>query len=418
MEHAPVSQHTSHPTTKGNPWMLFGSIGMVLCVTLFFSGVLVGRQSAVRSLNPKGEGVVVHKGEVPSFLENDVDFRQFWDVWNLVKETYHDQPVSDVTLYYGAIRGVLASLDDPYTTFFDPEEAEAFTSALEGSFQGIGAEIGIRDEVLQIIAPLPGTPAEQAGLKTGDAIVKIDGTDTFGMTVEEAVTRIRGEGGTAVLLTIVHAGTTEPVEVSIVRDVIVIDSVKLDISDDHVATISLYAFNQDTDRLFDAAVQELLEQDATSIVLDMRGNPGGLLTSAIHVSSAWVGQRAAVLEEDQEGRKSFDGNGEAILAGIPTVVLVNGGTASGAEIVAGALQDYGLAKVVGTQTFGKGSVQDYRDLPDGSALKITIAEWLTPNGRSINKLGITPDVVVEFAKEATDDPKDVQREKALEILSE
>ncbi len=414
MENTSVEKKKSLKNYKQNPWLLIICVTLVVATSAFSIGLMLGRQGSIRAAVPEGEGIVLNQGDISEKLSEDVDFRQFWAVWNLVKETYHQQPVSDLDLYYGAVHGVLEALDDPYSTFFDPSEAEAFESALQGSFEGIGAEIGLRDDQLQIIAPLPGTPAEKAGLKTGDVILKIDDLDTEGMTVEEAVTHIRGEGGTEVVLKVARQDIPDSIDIHIVRDVIVIESVRYAISEDKVATISIFTFNQDTDRLFDAAVKELLDKDIKKIVLDMRGNPGGLLTSAIHVSSAWVGNQPVVLEKTQAGQKSLTGFGNAPLKDIPTVVLVNGGSASGSEIVAGALQDYKSAQIIGTQTFGKGSVQDYRDLPDGSAVKITIAEWLTPLGRSINKEGITPDVVVEVSLENLEE--DVQMNKALELL--
>lgn len=415
MENLSKEKDKTVKKSQQNPWLLLICLTLVVATSTFSIGYITGRQGSVRAMVPEGEGVVINKSAVSDDLSKDVDFRQFWAVWNLVKETYHQQPVSDVDLYYGAVHGVLNALDDPYSAFFDPAEAEAFESALQGSFEGIGAEIGLRDDQLQIIAPLPGTPAEKAGLKTGDVILKIDDLETEGMTVEEAVTHIRGEGGTEVVLTVARQDIPDSIDVHIIRDVIVVESVRYSISDDKVATISIFAFNQDTDRLFDVAVKEIVDKDVKKIVLDMRGNPGGLLSSAIHVSSAWIGAQPVVLEETKNGKQSLNGFGEAVLKDIPTVVLVNGGSASGSEIVAGALQDYKAAQIVGTQTFGKGSVQDYRDLPDGSAVKITIAEWLTPEGRSINKEGITPDIVVEVSLDNLEE--DIQMKKALELLS-
>ncbi|MBI4592253.1 S41 family peptidase [Candidatus Uhrbacteria bacterium] len=394
-------------------WLL--CLALVIIVT-FSLGFFIGQVRGVRSVVPAGEGRVSGQGDVPTYLSEDVDFNQFWDIWNFAKEEFYRQPVSDVDLYYGSLKGLLAGLNDPYSVYFDPEEAEEFAANLEGSFEGIGAEIGIKDERLQIVAPLSGLPADVAGLLPGDWIVLIDGVETTGMSVEEAVTRIRGEGGTQVVLTIAREGVDGLTEYAIVREKIVIDSVKWEIDDSNIMTISISTFNHDTSELFSEAIQEALTTGVEGIILDLRSNPGGLLTTAIDIASAWVGYDPVVIERGKSDIQTFKGVVAPRLQGIPTVVLVNGGSASASEIVSGALQDYGYATIVGTQTFGKGSVQDYRELEDGSAMKITTAVWYTPNGRSINEEGIAPDVVVEYTIEeyqAGIDPQDVAAREVL-----
>ncbi|MBI4257275.1 S41 family peptidase [Candidatus Uhrbacteria bacterium] len=398
------------------PRSLFFLCVILLVIVAFSFGFYVGRARGVASVVPEGEGELIGDGEIPNYLTQDVDFQQFWDIWNLVKEEFYRQPVSDVDLYYGSLKGLLSGLNDPYSVYFDPQEAEEFNASLEGSFEGIGAEIGIKDDRLQIVSPLDGLPADQAGLLPGDWIVLIDGVETTGMSVEKAVSLIRGEKGTQVVLTIAREGVDGITEYPITRDKIVIDSVKWSVDDQRVMTISISTFNHDTSELFSQAIQEALSSGVTGIILDLRGNPGGLLTTAIDIASAWVGYDDVVIERSQADVHSFSGVSAPRLQGIPTVVLVNGGSASASEIVSGALQDYGYATIVGTQTFGKGSVQDYRELPDGSAVKITTAAWYTPNGRSINEEGIAPDVVVEYTVEeyqAGIDPQDIA---AREIL--
>ena len=392
-------------------------VGLLVVVTgAFVVGMVIGEQRSARSAVPAGEGQVENQGEVPSYISEDVDFHEFWDVWNLLKETYYRQPLSDKELYYGALRGLVGSTEDPYTVFFDPKETKDFTESLEGSFDGIGAEIGVKEDQLQVVAPLPNTPAERAGLKPGDAILRIDGKDTTGMAVDEAVSLIRGPRGTKVVLTILSASAKEPKDVSITREKIVIESVRFEIGEDGIAVISLYFFNQEADGLFQQVVNEVLAKNAKGIILDLRSNPGGLLDVGIDIASTWIGDKPVVIEKSPSDSRTFSGTTEPRLKEISTVVLVNGGSASASEILAGALQDYGLAKIVGTQTFGKGSVQDYRELPDGSAVKITVAEWLTPNGRSIQDTGITPDVVVEVIPADADAKRDAQKEKARELL--
>ncbi len=393
-------------------------LSSVLIVIVTFSlGFFIGRARGIISVVPDGEGQVLGQGDTADALAQDMDFQQFWDIWNLVKAEFYRQPVSDADLYYGSLKGLVAGLDDPYSVYFDPEEAQEFAANLEGSFEGIGAQIGIKEDRLSVIAPLKGLPADQAGLLPGDWIVLIDGVETTGMSVEEAVSLIRGEKGTLVVLSIAREGVEGLHEYSVTRDKIVVDSVKWSINDQNIMTISISTFNHDTSELFSEAIQEALAANVQGIVLDLRSNPGGLLTTAIDIASAWVGYDPVVLERAQSDVQTFKGVAAPRLQDIPTVVLVNGGSASASEIVSGALQDYGYAKIVGTQTFGKGSVQDYRELEDGSAVKITTALWYTPEGRSINEEGIAPDAVVEYTAQEYQDGVDPQMEAALEILA-
>jgi len=411
-----VMQTMTPSSSSRFPRALAALVLALVAVVSFTFGMTLGRQEGARAAVPPGEGHVLNQGDLPLSLQEDVDFRNFWDVWNFIKESYYKQPVSEKTLYYGALKGMVAAAGDPYTMYFDPTEAAEFNADLAGQFEGIGAEIGIKDDQLQVVAPLPGTPAELAGLMPGDKILLIDGTDTTGMTVEAAVQLIRGPKGTQVVLTITRNGLESAMEIPITRDTITVNSVAWTVEDNGIAVISIYTFNDETNGLFNQAVNDVLAKNVRGIILDLRSNPGGLLTSAIDVASVWVGYQTVVLEKGQGVDQTFAGPTAPRLEGMPTVVLVDGGTASGSEIVAGALQDYGLATVVGTQTFGKGSVQDYRDLPDGSAVKVTVAEWLTPLGRTIHETGLTPDVIVEFTQEDFDAQRDPQKEKAVEIL--
>jgi len=389
----------------------------ILATTIAFSiGFFVGETSRSLEIVPEGEGHVTGQGDVPAYLSEDVDFENFWEIWNFVKEDFYRQPVSDLDLYYGALKGMVAGLDDPYSVYFDPEDAAQFTADLEGSFEGIGAEIGIKEDRLQIVAPLSGMPAEQAGLLPGDWIVMIDGVETMDMTVEEAVSLIRGEGGTEVVLTISRNGLDTLTDITVVRDKIVINSVQWETDENNIMEISITTFNHDTSALMNEAVQEALAADVEGIILDLRSNPGGLLTTAIDIASFWVGYDTVVIERTREGANSFDGAMAPRLEDVPTIVLVNGGSASASEIVAGALQDYGYGQLVGTQTFGKGSVQDYQEIFDGSAVKITTAEWYTPNGRTINETGIEPDFIVEYTLEQYQAEIDPQLDAAIALL--
>lgn len=366
-------------------------LGLGAAGALFFGGYLYGKGPELLG-DARAEGIFGTTVTVPADIAADVDFDLFWQVWALVREKYVDQPVSDQDLFDGALQGLLYGLKDPYSTYFTPQMAEDFAQELSGSFFGIGAELGLSDTGnLMVVAPIAGTPAEAAGVRAGDFILTIDGTDTTGMTVSEAVGMIRGEQGTDVSLVLFSAGDAESRTVIITRDEINIESVKTTIRPDGIGVVTVSVFGDDTVSGFAEAADTLQDAGVTGIVVDLRNNPGGYLDAAIQLSSYWTGKGTVVQEEIRGERTAFTGNGDARFANIPTVVLVNGGSASASEIFAGALQDYGLATVIGEQTFGKGSVQEYQELANGSAIKITIARWLTPNGRSIDKEGIVPD---------------------------
>ncbi|MFA6426960.1 MAG: S41 family peptidase [Candidatus Magasanikbacteria bacterium] len=358
---------------------------------------------------------------------SEVSFDQFWDVWDKIKQKYVYQPVSDVDLFYGSLQGLVAGLHDPYSIYFPPEKAKEFTSDLAGEFEGIGAEIGKRDEQLVIIAPLSGSPAEKAGLHPLDKILAIDGQDTNGLDIMEAITKIRGPKGSTVTLTITQNGFETAKEIPIIRDTINVPTVKWNKDDNGIIHLQLLYFNDTTWTEFDKATKEILLAAPEGIVLDMRTNPGGYLDTSVRVASEWISSGTIVSERFNDGKETtYTSEGQHRLAGIPTVVLIDEGTASGAEIVAGALQDHKVATLVGNKSFGKGSVQDFEVLPDGSALKLTIAEWYTPLGRQINNKGIDPDVVIEemfVQKQGTDGTKvedfvDKGLEKAMEVLKE
>lgn len=392
----------------------------VVGIALLCAGIGYGFGSRDLSFPvPDGEGRVLGQGSVATDLSEDADFATFWDVWKLVKSSYVDQPVSEKDLYYGSVAGMVASLGDPYSTYFTPEDARAFNEQLSGSFFGIGAQLDTKDGNIVVIAPLPGTPAERAGLQPEDVIVTIDDAPTEGMTIDEAVSRIRGERGTVVTLGITREGSEDPRLFPITRDEITIDSVTYEMRDDGIAVISVSMFNDDTSSLFASAAQNVLSDNATGIIVDLRNNPGGLLDASIDLAGYWIAAGGtAVIESVGETQESYATNGNAILANVPTVVLVNGGSASASEILAGALQDSKEATVIGETTFGKGSVQEYHELPDGGAVKITVAKWLTPLGRSIDKQGITPDQTVEFTQEDVNAKRDPQLDAALDLLSQ
>lgn len=388
---------------------------LILAAVLFGSGWFV-RDIIVPDASQAQEGEVVNQIRYYDGIEDNVSFQQFWRVWDLVEELYLRGPISEKDLFYGAIEGMVDSLEDPYTVYFDPEDAAAFNEELDGEYSGIGAEIGKEDDYIVVVAPLSGSPAEAAGLLAGDYIIEVDGEDVIGATVDYAVSIIRGQAGSEVALTVVRNGFDNAIEVTITREDIKINSVEWELRDDGIMVIELYMFNEDTTSLFRQAAQEILTSDVKGIVLDLRNNPGGLLTEAINVAGFWIDDDIVVQERVGGSVQGYAANGFAWLADIPTVVLVDGGSASGSEILAGALQDYHLATLIGEQTYGKGSVQEYYEFDDGSALKVTTAEWLTPLGRSIDHLGIEPDIFVEYTLEDYEAGRTPQLDAAISEL--
>lgn len=416
--------------SKGHRKLVLPGVLLVLVVTAFAVGLLFGRNLLYSDAakTTKGKQVTIfrlsNKDAGPTV--KSIDFNLYWDVWQKVQEKYIGKPVSDDKLFYGSIEGLLASLDDPYSVFLKPDNAKRFSQDLAGSFSGIGAELGMKKDVVVIIAPLPESPAEKAGIKAGDKIVGVDGADTAGWSLDEAVDKIRGVKGTTVKLKIWRDGLEKPLEIAIVRDTIVIKSLtwkmlngegKDDVNG-KIAYMKISHFNEDTSELFEKAVADIVVKAPNALIVDLRNNPGGFLDTAVRLTSEWVAKGAIVREVFSNGREeTYTSNGKHRLTQMKTIVLVNEGSASAAEIMAGALQDYGKATLVGQKTFGKGSVQDYEQLPDGSGLKITVAEWLTPNGRHINKNGVAPNKIVEISEEAAKDAtKDLVMEEALKMV--
>lgn len=386
--------------------------------TSFFIGYTAGKKQAQPPLSAEQKGgfILNTPEEHPEYISRDVDFDLFQDVWQRMKKNYVDKNIPDTKLFYGALSGIVASVGDPYTVFLDPDTAKKFEESLSGSFDGIGAEIGMKKEQIVIMAPLPDTPAERAGLRPGDIILQIDKKSTTGMLIDQAVTKIRGKRGTPVLLTIYREGEKKERDVTIVRDTIQIKSVTWSMKGS-VAYIRVSHFNEDTESGFASSIRAALVKKPKGIILDLRNNPGGFLDTAIQMAGYWVDGETVVIEKyDEQKKDEYKGRVQALLKDMPTVVLVNQGSASASEIVSGALQDYGKAKLVGKKTFGKGSVQDLQRLKDGSALKVTVAKWLTPKGRMINELGINPDIEIDIKDEDIAAKKDPQLEKALEIL--
>lgn len=356
----------------------------------------------------------------PQELEK-VDFNLFWEAWSKLEEKYVDRDkVKRENFVYGAISGLARSLKDPYTEFLPPPETKQFQEDIKGSFGGIGAEIGIRKEVLTIIAPLKGNPAEKAGLKAGDKIVKIDDTATGDLALDEAVRLIRGEAGTKVRLTILREGVERSKEYTLTRAIIKIQVLTTEARPDGIFVVKLNHFTETAAFEFRKAVQEFFNSGSKKIILDVRNNPGGFLVVAVDIASWWIPPGEIVARERfaDEKEELYRSSGYRLLENVPTIILVNEGSASASEIVAGALRDHRGIKMVGVKTFGKGSVQEVVQLPKNSSLKVTIAKWLTPKGSEIDNKGLEPDVKVEIPekpKEGEED-KDWIMEKGLEVL--
>lgn len=393
---------------------------LVLLAGSFWLGYNNGKRSESEStLNQTsliGTTIVLNKF---SANKDTIDFALFWKVWDTLKEKYVDQGSLDAqTLVYGAIRGMLKATNDPYTTFFDPKETQEFAEDIGGSFEGIGAELGIKDNILTVIAPLDGSPAQKAGLLSGDKIIKIGDKSTTEITIDSAVDLIRGKKGTEVILTILRTGAKETKDVPIIRDTIEIKSVKLEFRDKDIAYLKINQFGEKTSKEFDVAMNQIILQGSKGIILDLRNNPGGFLASSVEIASRMIPRgKIVVTEEDGAGKKdNLYTTGGDKLSAIPIVVLINEGSASASEILAGALRDGRAVQLIGKKSFGKGSVQELINLPNKASVKITVAKWLTPSGDYIMEKGISPDIEVEFTQVDFEAEKDPQLDKAVETI--
>jgi len=390
-------------------------IWIFLLIFIFGFGFFIGNFS--KPSVEKIEGLSNKELDLPSL----VDFSLFWDAWNIVERKYVNRFELDrQKMVYGAIVGMLDSLEDPYSIFMEPKDSEKFIDDMSGSFDGIGAEVGIRKEVLTIISPLEGNPAQKAGLKPGDKILKIDDILTGDLNLDEAVSLIRGERGVEVTLLIFREEWKEAKEIKIIRDEIKIPIIKWEILDDNIAHIQFYHFTENSASEFRRTINEILLLQPNGIILDLRNNPGGYLETAVDIASWFLSKGEVVIIEDfgNGKRNEFISKGYKKLEDMPTIVLINEGSASASEILAGALRDIKEIKIVGQKSFGKGSIQQLEKLKGGSSVKITVAKWLTPSGLSISEEGIAPDEEVEITMEDIDEMRDPQLDKALEMLNE
>lgn len=344
----------------------------------------------------------------------------FWEAWQLVNDKYLEVgEVSDEQKVRGAIAGLIRSLDDPYSEYFAPTDAEDFRDEVNGNFGGIGAQLDNRDGELVVVSPLKGSPAEAAGLKAGDRIIFVDATSTQSYSAEEAVKIIRGPVGTPVQLTVTREGSDRPIEITIVRADIVVPTIDLEMRDGGIAYIQLYQFNSSANALFLGAIREAALQRTRGVVLDLRGNPGGFLDVSVRLAGWFLPRGSLVVS--QQGRDGTEAevmraNGNAALVRVPTVVLIDEGSASASEILAGALRDQRDIPLVGQTSFGKGTVQEIQELADGSIVKLTVGHWVLPSGHVLEDAGLEPDYEVEFTEEDVEEGRDPQLEKALEVM--
>jgi carboxyl-terminal processing protease len=392
---------------------------VILLLGSFIAGLYLGRSKFVQKNLEKQTANLEIENKYSDKTEQ-IDFQLFWKVWDIVDKKFIDE-LDYQRMLYGATSGMVASLQDPYTIFMDPKASVDFQEEIEGTFEGIGAEIGIKNEQLTIIAPLSSSPAEKAGIKAKDIILKIDGEETKGMSLIEAVSKIRGERGTQVTLTVIRDEFDEPQDFVITRETIEIESVKWELrkkGEKDIAYIELSHFGEDTPEKFKEIITDVLSRGIDGIILDLRNNTGGFLESSIEVASEFLSpEKVVAIESFSDGRKNeFKSQNGSRLTNIATAVLINEGTASASEIVAGALRDQRGIKLIGKKTFGKGSVQELEKFDDGSSLRISIAEWLTPSGKNINGEGLNPDIEVELTDEDYDKDRDPQLEKALEVI--
>ena len=395
-----------------------GLVAVVVLGGIFVGGYSLGKGNDRLALSNR---IIAYSEEAANAGDKKdseaIDFNLYWEVWDSLKTNYVDKnQVKDQDLFYGSLKGLAAAVGDPYTVFMDPKESKEFSDDLAGTFEGIGAEVGMRNDITTIVSPLDGMPAQKAGVRAGDKIYAVDGVSTLGLTVSEVVSKIRGPKDTKVTLTIIR-GKEKPRDIIITRSVIIVHSVKTEMRADGIYVIRVSNFNDDTEELFNLAVNNILLKSPKGIILDLRNNPGGYLETAVNMASEWVEAGPIVAEQFNNNRRNeYPSTGRGRLKNIPTVVLVNNGSASASEILAGALRDYKKATIVGETTYGKGSVQSLSDLSGGAALKMTIARWLTPAGDFIDEKGLTPNIEVELTIADADKGLDPQFDKALELL--
>ncbi len=405
---------------------------MILLAGAFSSGFIVGRIATPESLPltealsqtlPQGTPGAQSDGasasaqaETPQDLQKL--FQPFWQSWDIVHDRFVDQPLDNEILMQGAIRGMMDSLDDPHSSYMDPFQFNQANISLEGEYEGIGAWVDPNEEYLTIVSPMPNSPAEEVGLKPGDAIIAVNGDDMTGVDGNLVIRKVMGPAGTSVTLTIQREGVAEPFDVEVTRAAITIPSVESRMLEGDIGYLHLFTFGDESTPELRQALKDLLDQNPKGLIFDLRNNGGGALRTAIEVASEFIGDGVVMYEEYGDGtRDTYTAQRGGMATDIPLVVLINEGSASASEIVAGAIQDRDRGQLVGTTSFGKGSVQQWIPLDnDQGAVRVTIARWLTPDERTISEIGLEPDVVVEMTQEDVQAGLDPQLDKAVELL--
>ncbi|HXF69799.1 MAG TPA: S41 family peptidase [Thermoflexus sp.] len=396
---------------------LFATLVVGLTASAFLTGFGVAWGMGVASSRASSPApAAVAPSPPPRDLQEAFDI--FWEAWKLVQDEYYGEIPEPRTVAYGAIRGALQTLGDPYTSFIEPKIARILQEDASGQFEGIGALVRMnRDNKLEIVRTFEGSPAQKAGLRSGDLVVKVNGQSIVGYSIYEAIALIRGPAGTSVTLTIERPGQREPFEVTVTRARITIPVVEARMLPENIAYIQLFDFSAQATRQLQEQLKALLAQNPRGLILDLRDNPGGFLDQAIQVADLFLDEGIVAYERTKDGEeKVFRSKSGDIAERIPMVVLVNAGSASASEIVAGALQDRGRARLVGERTFGKGSVQLSHTLSDGSELRVTIARWFTPNNRAIHGEGLNPDIEVKVEPGTETAGTDPQLQRAVEVL--
>ncbi len=410
-------------------WIIFGSlVAIILTTSTFFSGLAIGyvvgdigsgglisRQLDTVISNLPVDVTPEYSVEPPGDSEDL--FAPFWQAWDIVHREYVEQPLDDEALMQGAIRGAIDAIGDPQTSYMDPDTYLQANIPLEGSYEGIGAWVDTEGDFLTIVSPMPGSPAEEAGLEPGDIVIAVDGEDVTGEDPNIVVRKVLGPAGTRVKLTIQRG--EDVLQFEIERRSIEVPSVQYELLEDEIGYIQLFSFANQTAGDLRAAIRDLKDQGASSLILDLRGNGGGFLTSAIDVSSEFIQEGLILTEHFGDGsEQTYEASGRGLATEMPIVVLINAGSASASEIVAGAIQDYERGPLVGEITFGKGSVQNWVPLADNQgAVRVTVARWLTPKGNLIDQKGLTPDYEIALTEEDFADGLDPQLEAAINLLT-
>ncbi len=391
-------------------------LAIILAVSSFFAGTVidVGGENdidKISALANKEEG-----------MPNNVDFSPFWKVWNILEEKHiGSEEINTEERVWGAIKGLADSFGDSNTVFMPPRESEMFEVDIQGHFEGVGMQVGIRNGELTVIAPLKGTPADEAGIESGDIIISIDEEDAFEMSLNEAVYNIRGEKGSTVTLNVFREGVDKPFDISVIRDVIDIPTIDTTLRNDGIFVIELYNFTGQVTSLFREALDEFNASGSDKLILDLRGNPGGFLQASIDLAGYFLpAGEVVVVEVFGDGRddKIYRSRGDKLISvnDIDMAILIDQGSASASEILAGALREHEVATLIGRTTFGKGSVQELVRVTSDTSVKVTIAKWQTPDGHIIEEQGISPDIEIEFTAEDREDDRDSQLNGAIEFL--